>query len=108
MRRRWYFHRTVVFLGVIALLWGGWFAYSEVAARHKTDPAILAALDRHQPVDIWTELPFTPEEFHIRYMQDRGTVTGVSGNWIHLTRVKPAAAWTIARQYWVERVAANR
>lgn len=102
--RRWFLHRTVLFIGTLAVLWTGWSGYSHVAARRKVDPALLTALASPQPVSIWVELPFPPEEFHIRYLQDRGTVTGVRGRWIHLMRVRPPVAWSIARLYWVKRV----
>lgn len=106
-KRRWYTHRTVVFLATAGALWVVWFGYSNAGAQHKTDPALLAAMAARQPVNMWAELPFKPEEFHIRYMQDRGTVTGVQGHWIHLSRVPPASAWAIARQYWVQRLRAE-
>lgn len=102
--RRWFLHRTVVFLATLAVLGAGWFGYTSVSARGKIDPAVLAAIASRQPVNLWVELPFPPEEFHIRYLQDRGTVTGVQGRWIHLMRVKPSAAWSIARLYWVRRI----
>jgi hypothetical protein len=100
----WYLHRTVLFLGTLTVLWAIWAGYSSVTARQKLDPPLLRALEAHQVVNIWVEFPFPPEEFHIRYMQDRGTVTGVRGRWIHLMRVRPAVAWSIARLYWVQRV----
>jgi hypothetical protein len=94
----------VLFIGTLAVLWGSWSGYSHVAARQKVDPALLAALGSRQPVNIWVELPFPPEEFHIRYLQERGTGTGVRGRWVHLMRVRAANAWSIARLYWVKRV----
>jgi hypothetical protein len=94
----------VLFLATLAVLWAGWTAYTHVAARQKVDPALLTALAGHQPLNIWVELPFPPEEFHIRYLQERGTVTGVRGKWVHLMRVRTAVAWSIARLYWVKRV----
>ena len=102
--RRWYLHRTVLFLAVLAAGGATWSGYASVSARHKLDPALRPALEGRQPVDIWVELPFPPEEFHIRYLQERGTVTGVRGRLIHLVRVRPGAAWAIARLYWVARV----
>jgi hypothetical protein len=102
--RPWYLHRTVLFLAVLAAGAATWSGYASVGARHKLDPALRPALEGRQPVDIWVELPFPPEEFHIRYLQERGTVTGVRGRLIHLVRVRPAAAWAIARLYWVARV----
>lgn len=102
--RRWFLHRTVLFLAVLAFLGAGWFGYASMSARRKLDPALLTAIAQRQPVTLWVELPFAPEEFHIRYLQERGTVTGVRGRWVHLMRVRPAAAWSIARLYWVRRV----
>ena len=102
--RRWYLHRTTLFLGTLAVCWAGWSGYLHAGAPQKMDPALLGALRAREPVSLWVELPFPPEEFHIRYLQDRGTVTGVSGTSIHLTRVRPAVAWSIARLYWVKRV----
>lgn len=105
-RRRspWFMHRTVVFLAVLALAWTGWSGYDAVTARRKIDPGLLQTLGAGQPVNLWVELPFPPEEFHIRYLQDRGTVSGVQNHWIHLLRVRPAVAWSIARLYWVRRL----
>ncbi len=102
--RRWFLHRTVLFVGILAVVGTAWSGYTGATARQKMDPALLAALTARQPVNIWVELPFPPEEFHIRYLQDRGTVTGVRGRWIHLMRVRPGVAWSIARLYWVQRV----
>ena len=102
--RRWFLHRTIVFLGALAALSAGWSGYASIAARQKVDPGLRAALAAHQTVSLWVKFPFPPEEFHIRYMQDRGTVTGVRGRWVHLVRVRPAAAWSIARLYWVLRL----
>ncbi len=101
---RWFTHRTVLFLAALAVAWAGWSGYASFAARQKVDPALLPALQAHQAVNIWVEFPFPPEEFHIRYMQDRGTVTGVRGRSVHLVRVTPDAVWSIARLYWVKRI----
>ena len=102
--RRWYLHRTVLFLATLLVLGAGWSGYASVSARHKLDPALRPALEARQAVSIWVELPFPPEEFHIRYLQERGTVTGVRGRLVHLVRVRPGAAWAIARLYWVAHV----
>jgi hypothetical protein len=102
--RPWFLHRSVVFIVAVAVAAAGWRAYTGLAAWHKIDPPLRAAFAGRAPVGIWVELPFAPEEFHIRYLQDRGTVTGVRGRWIHLTRVPPRTVWAIARLYWVERV----
>lgn len=108
MTRRWYLHRTVVFIAAIAIAWCTWYVYSQGAAARKTDPAVLAQIRAGKDVELWAKLSFTPEEFHIHYMQNLGTVTGVSGHSIHVMNLSPEAAWTIARQYWVERVSAKQ
>jgi len=94
----------VLFLAVLALGWAGWSGYASATARQKVDPVVLAAIDARRTVNIWVELPFPPEEFHVRYLQDRGTVTGVQGRAVHLVRVRPSVAWSIARLYWVQRI----
>lgn len=104
---RWHTHRTVLFLAAVLAVWSGWAGYTSATARQKVDPAVLTALDRRQPVSIWVDLPFPPEEFHVRYMQDRGTVTGVQGRSVRLARVRPQAVWSIARLYWVRRIRAD-
>lgn len=106
-RRRWYLHRTILFLAALALAWTAWSVYASATASGKLDPALRAALRDSPTVDIWIELPFRPEEFHVRYLQERGTVSGVEGRWVHLLRVRPAVVRSIARLYWVERVQAG-
>ena len=94
----------MLFLAVLLALWGGWSAYAAMAAHDKIDPAVLAAVRARQPANIWVDLPFPPEEFHVRYLQDRGTVTGVQGRSVHLMRVRPPVVWSIARLYWVRHI----
>ncbi|HVA37058.1 MAG TPA: hypothetical protein VNJ51_05560 [Candidatus Dormibacteraeota bacterium] len=107
-QRPWYLHRTLIFIVVMLMLWCVWVVYSGVSAHQKMSAEIRAELASGRPVSLWVELPFAPEEFHIKYFQARGTLTGVEGDWVHLRDVEPAAAWSIARQYWVRRVAAHR
>lgn len=97
----------MLFLAVVLMVWGGWSGYTAATARQKVEPAVLAALAARRPVTIWVDLPFPPEEFHVRYLQDRGTVTGVQGRSVHLMRVRPAVVWSIARLYWVRRIRAD-
>jgi len=103
-RRGWFTHRTVLFLAVVLAGWAGWSGYTSVTASRKVEPAVIAALGARRPVTIWIDLPFPPEEFHVRYLQDRGTVTGVQGRSVHLARVRPPVVWSIARLYWVRRI----
>ncbi len=102
--RRWFPHRTVLFFLVIAVGWVSWSGYVSLTAKGKLDPAVLTKLSAHEPLNIAVELNFAPEEFHIRFLQERATVTEVRGMQVHLARVRAEAMWSIARQYWVRRV----
>ena len=51
-QRRWYLHRTVFFLAVLAAGGAAWTGYTSVSARHKLDPALRPALEGSQPVNI--------------------------------------------------------
>lgn len=107
-RPPWLLHRTLVVTVCLAAAWAAWQVYSSAAAEGKLDPAVARALRAHEIVSLRVELAFPPEEFHIRFLQDRGTVTGVQGRWVRMARVRPDAVWTIARQYWVRRLVADR
>jgi hypothetical protein len=97
-------HRTVGFLLVVALLWGGWEAYLSVSAPGRLDPALAPALERGSPVDVAITLGFPPEDFHIRIFQTHGVVSGVRGTTVLLNRVAPAEVWRMARYYWVRQI----
>lgn len=104
---RWLLHRTVLFFLALAVAWAGWSGYAPAAARRKIDPGLLQTLAAGRSVNIRVELPFPPEEFHIRFLQERGTVTGVGGVSVQLARVRPDVVWSIGRLYWVRRVRAE-
>jgi hypothetical protein len=97
-------HRTVGFLVVVALLWGGWEVYLVASAPRRLDPALAPVLERGNPVNVAITLGFAPEDFHIRIFQDHGVVSGVRGTTVLLNRVAPADVWRIARYYWVRRI----
>jgi hypothetical protein len=98
-------HRTVVFLLVVLVLWGGWQAFWGLTAPGRIDPALQRALAREPRVDVAITLGFAPEDFHIRLLQDYGVVSGVRGTTVLVNRVPAPDVWRIARWYWVRRIA---
>ena len=98
-------HRSVAFLLVAALAWGGWEAFLRMTAPGRIDAALEPALRREAPVDVAVTLPFAPEDFHIRLFQGYGVVSGVRGTTVLVKRVNPEDVRRIARHYWVRRIA---
>ena len=97
-------HRTVAFLLALATAAAGWEAFIRLTAVHRIEPALAAALPREPHVNIVVQLPFAPEDFHIRLFQGYGVVSGVRGTTVLLNRVRPEDVWRIARYYWVRRI----
>jgi hypothetical protein len=98
-------HRTVAFLLALVAAAAGWEAFIRLTAPGKLDPVLTAALVREQYVNIAVQLPFAPEDFHVRLFQGHGVVSGVRGTTVLLNRVRPDDVWQIARYYWVRRIA---
>jgi hypothetical protein len=101
-------HRTVVFLLTVVVAALGWEAFIRLAGPRKLDPALAAALGREQYVNVAVQLPFAPEDFHVRVFQGLGVVSGVRGTTVLLNRVRPQDVRQIARYYWVRSVTLSR
>ena len=97
-------HRTVLFLLVVAALWGGWQTFLAASAPGRLDGAVRLALDREPRVNVAVALGFPPEDFHVRLFQGYGVVSGVRGTTVLLNRVRPEDVRRIARYYWVRRI----
>ena len=97
-------HRSVVFLLVVAVAWGGWQLFLTMTAPQRIDPALQPALSAGAPVAVAVTLGFAPENFHIRLFQRYGVVSGVRGTSVLLNRVSPDDLRRIARYYWVKRI----
>jgi hypothetical protein len=97
-------HRTVLFLLVVAALWGGWEAFLAASAPGRLDGAVRLALAREPRVNVAVALGFPPEDFHVRLFQGYGVVSGVRGTTVFLNRVRPEDVRRIARYYWVQRI----
>ncbi len=97
-------HRTVLFLLVVAALWGGWQTFLALSAPGRLDGPVRLALDREPRVNVAVALGFSPEDFHVRLFQGYGVVSGVRGTTVLLNRVRPEDVRRIARYYWVRRI----
>jgi hypothetical protein len=98
-------HRSVVFLLVVAVAWGGWELFLVTTATVRIAPTLQPALRNRAPVAVAITLGFAPENFHIRLFQSYGIVSGVRGNTVLVNRVSPDDLRRIARYYWVQRIA---
>jgi hypothetical protein len=97
-------HRSVLFLLVIAVAWGGWELFLTLTAPGRIDPALEPALRARAPVAVAIRLGFAPENFHIRLLQSYGVVSGVQGTTVWVNRVSPDDLRRIARYYWVQQI----
>ncbi len=97
-------HRTVVFLMVVVVAWGGWEAFLRLMAPGRIDATLLPRLEKEAPVDVFITLGFAPEDFHVRLFQGYGVVSGVQGTTVLMNRVRPEDVRRIARYYWVRRI----
>lgn len=96
--------RTLVFVLVVAAAVGGWETFIRLTAPSRVEPALAEALTRESYVNIAVQLPFAPEDFHVRLFQGYGVVSGVRGTTVLLNRVRPQDVGRIARYYWVRRI----
>ena len=97
-------HRSVMFLLVVIVAWGGWEAFLTLTAPRRIDAALHTALEREPRVNVAVTLGFAPEDFHVRLFQEHGVVSGVKGTTVLLNRVRPEDVRRIARHYWVQRI----
>ena len=98
-------HRTVAFVLLAGVAWGGWEATLRLTAPGRIHPALGPALQQPAPVNVAVTLDFAPEDFHIRLFQGYGVVSGVRGTTVLVNRVRPEDVRRIARYYWVRRIA---
>jgi hypothetical protein len=94
----------VAFLLVVIAAAAAWEVYLALSAPHRIEPGLAERLRREPYVNVAVQLPFAPEDFHIRLFQGHGVVSGVRGTVVLLNRVRPDDVWRIARYYWVRRI----
>jgi hypothetical protein len=92
--------KTHILLAVVGcyLAWQLWLT---IAAPHK----IADFPSGPEKVNILITLPFPPERFHVQLFQTYGRVSGTQENAVEVRGVKRADLTTVARPYWVRRVA---
>lgn len=95
-------HRTFLAALVLILLWGGFTVYESLAAPSRLDPALRQAMTEKPYIQrIAVNLDFTPEDFHINYLQQHGIVAGVQGKRIFLVQVPVNELVRLSELYWV-------
>jgi len=100
-------HRTVLFLLLVTVLWGGWETFLAASAPGRLDGPLRVALEQESLVNVAVTLGFPPEDFHVRLFQGYGVVSGVRGTTVLLNRVRPEDVRRIARYYWVRRISSQ-
>lgn len=86
----------------VALLaqFGGGYLYGEL----RTPQAVRTQLARQGAADIVVHLGFTPEQYNLSYLQDRGVIVRSTGGTIYMRFVGPDDVRAIAGQYWVSSI----
>jgi hypothetical protein len=97
-------HKSVLLLITILLLFGGWEVYGRVSAQTRLMPAVHQALERDEPLDVVLTLPFAPEQFHVKLLQQYGTVSGVQSTSVIIRRMTPDRLRELSKSYWIERI----
>ena len=93
--------RKTHILLALAVLAIGWQVWLSVAAPGK----VVAFPGSGERVNILVTLPFPPERFHVQQFQTFGRVSGTQENSVEVRGVKRADLASLARPYWVRRVA---
>ena len=96
--------RPVFALLVFGGLLYGRDLYGQVGADARVTPEVQEAMAAQQYVDVSVLLDFQPEDFHIKYFQSLGTMSGVDGTRIKLRRVRIDRMRDLAKNYWILRI----
>ena len=79
--------------------------YGLLNADSKIDPRLKQELgDGSYAYSVKVELGSQPEYFHVKKLQQVGTVAGISGHTVRVLQLTPDEVHEIASFYWVERV----
>jgi hypothetical protein len=102
--RRLLSHKSVLLLITSLLLFGGWEVYGRLSAQTRLMPAVHQALERDEQLDVVLKLPFAPEQFHVKLLQQYGTVSGVQSTSVIIRRITPDKLRELSKSYWIERI----
>jgi hypothetical protein len=79
--------------------------YGLASAASKIDSALQEELgDGSYVYSVKVELDFPPEYYHVRKLQEVGTVAGISGHTVRVLQVTPDQVRQLAQLYWVKRL----
>lgn len=79
--------------------------YGLATADSKIDPVLSKELgDGSYVYSVRVELDYPPEYYHLRKLQEVGTVAGISGNTVRVLQLSPDQVRQLARLYWVKRL----
>ena len=102
---RWRRHPTVRFLALALAVLAVYHGYLYLAGPSRMTDRLRARLtEGSSTVDVLVTAKFPPEEFHIRLLQQVGTMRGVEGSTAKLYDVTPANVRYVSRHYWVRRI----
>ncbi len=97
--------RPVWGLALILLILGGIRLYAIATAGTRIDPALKQAMIQTSSFPrLIVRLDFTPEDFHIKYLQQFGMIGGVQGSRVVLLNVKSVDISRLGEIYWIRRV----
>ena len=85
------------------LIFGGGF-YGRLTADHRMTPEVKDALKSKRYLSIGVILGFSPEDFHMKYFQNLGTMGGVKGTTILMLRIGADQVRKLAGEYWIQRI----
>lgn len=102
---RWRRHPTVRFLALALAVLAVYHGYLYLAGPSRMTDRLRARLtEAPATVDVLVTAKFPPEEFHIRLLQQVGTMHGVQDSTAKLAGVTPANVRYVARHYWVRQI----
>lgn len=97
--------RLAVTTGIILAALQASSLYGLATADAKIDPALRRQLgDGSYAYSLRVDLDFPPEYFHLRRLQEIGTVAGVSGDSVRVLQVTADQVHQLAGLYWVRRI----
>jgi len=95
--------RPVWGLLLVVAVFTGLQAYAAATADQRIAPALKQAMASTSSFPrLLVRLDFTPEDFHIKYLQQFGMIGGVQENTIVLLNVKNEDIFRLSRIYWIK------
>jgi hypothetical protein len=96
--------RPLLFTAAVILLLAAQGIGSAVYGNQRTPPQISAQLARQGSADVAVVFHFSPEQFHLSYLQGLGNIVKQTGDTVYMSGLTSSAVRDIAGQYWVAAV----